>query len=280
MKKTLVSLFLGLFALFAQAQTVAFTSTSLEVITPNAATRTFYDLDDVYLAYKAGKVMVYDGYSGSQLFSGDTSETSVAGANIWTAKAARLATWYQSATHTNGHTYYMPRRQVSYLYRGSSNAVRFLNPANKRTLVETHIDSVIVSGVSGASNKLTWLRNQAFLEGDRNARSLPETLSVAAGAAAGTSPTISVTGTAGDFQVTLTTGGSTTSTGVLFTVTLPNTYLTAGIPSVSQGDPDAAAHLNRVFATATTTTYVLNATGTALTAGGTEYVFNCRYAGR
>ena len=268
--------------LFAQAQTVSITSTSVEVITPSAVTRTFYDLDDVMMAYKAGKVYIYDVNNPStSLFDGDTSEVSVTSATHWGAKAAKLARWYQGCTHTNGYRYFMPRRDVSYLYRGSTNALRFLNNVNKRTLLETHIDSVTVSGVSGASAKLTWLRNQVFLEGLRNQRSLPELPPIAAGAAAGSSPTIALTqATGNDFLVTLTTGSSTTSTGVLFTITLPNTYLAAGIPLVSAADADSGAHLNRVFATATTTTFVLNATGTALTAGGTEYVFACRYSGQ
>lgn len=270
---------LAAFVAPVKAQTISITSTSLELIAPNAVTRTFYDLDQVYLAYKAGKVSVFDSESGTQLFLGDTSEVSVTSANIWTAKATRLARWYQSTTHTNGYRYFMPRRGVQYLFRGATNAIRFLNYENKRTLLETHIDSVTVAGVSGSSAKLTWLRNQAFLEGNRNQRSLPEAVTVSAGAAAGTGPTIAVTGTANDFQVTLTTGSSPTTTGVLFTVTLPNTYLTAGIPSVSAGDEDASAHITRVFATATTTTYVLSANGTAL-AAATQYVFNCRYAGR
>ncbi len=261
------------------AQTISITSTSLELIAPNAVTRTFYDLDQVYLAYKSGKVTVFDAQTGTQVFLGDTSEVSVTSANIWTAKATRLARWYQSATHTNGFRYFMPRRDVQYLFRGATNAVRFLNPDNKRTLLETHVDSVTVAGVSGSSAKLTWLRNQAFLEGLRNYRNIPEALTISAGAASGSGPTVAVTGTANDFQVTLTTGTSTTTTGVLFTVTLPNTYLTAGIPSVSAGDADAGAQITRVFATATTTTFVLNASGTALSAT-TEYVFNCRYAGR
>lgn len=272
----------ALCGLFAQAQTVAITSTAVELISPNAVTRTFYDLDDLFLAYKSGKVYIYDIENPSTtIFSGDTSEVTVAGALIWSAKATKLALWYQSCTHTNGYRYFMPRREISYLYRGATSAVRFLNDDNKRTLLETHIDSVSVSGVSGASAKLTWLRNQAFLEGNRNSRGLPEAPTIAAGAAAGTSPTITLTQKTGnDFLVTLVTGTSTTSTGVLFTITLPNTYSAAGIPFVSASDTNSAASIANVFATATTTTYVLNVRGTALTAGGTTYVFACHYSGQ
>lgn len=267
--------------MFAQAQTVAITSTSVEIIAPSAATRTFYDLDDVFLAYKAGKFTIYDvANPKTQLFYGDTSEVSVAGASIYSAKATKLARWYQSCTHTNGYRYFMPRREIAYLYRGATSMIRFLNDDTKQTLLETHVDSVSVSGVSGASAKLTWLRNQAFLEGNRNSAALPELATIAAGAAAGTSPTIALTSTtATDFQVTLTTGSSPTGTGVLFTITLPNTYLSAGIPGLSAGDEDAAIHYTRAFATATTTTYVLNASGTAL-AASTQYVWNCKYNGK
>ncbi len=163
--KFLFTLLFALCGLFSQAQTISITSTSMEVITTNAVTRTFYDLDDVFLAYKSGKVTVYDiDNPSTTIFSGDTSEVSVTSASHWGAKAVKLARWYQSCTHTNGYRYFMPRREVSYLYRGATNAIRFLNDDNKRTLLETHIDSVTVSGVSGSSAKLTWLRNQAFLK--------------------------------------------------------------------------------------------------------------------
>ena len=275
-----IFLFALLTVITASAQTVAITSTAVEVITPNAVTRTFYDLDDVYFSYKAGKVAIYDVETQSTLFNGDTSEVTVAGALIWSAKLSRLSNWYQSATHTNGFRYFVPRRDVNYLYRGATSVVRLLNNTNKRTILETHIDSVAVPGVTGASNKLTWLRNQAFLEGLRNQQGLPQTPTVTAGAAAGSGPTVTISGTATDWTITLTTGASTTSTGVLATVTLPNTYLTAPVPLLNQADEDSAAHFNRVFASSTTTTWVLNATGTALTAGGTVYVFSGGVRGR
>ncbi len=280
MKQFITLLLLALTTLTASAQgTLSITSTSVEHITANAVTRTFYDLDDVYFAYKSGKVTMYDVTTSNQLFYGDTSEVTVTSATIWYAKATKLQRWYQSCTHTNGYRYFMPRRDVAYLYRTSTSMMRFLNNENKRTLLETHVDSVTVSGVSGASAKLTWLRNQAFLESQRQSNGLPEGLTVTAGAAAGSSPTIAIAGTAKDFTVTLTTGSSTTSTGVLFTVTLPNTYLSAVIPTVTAGDADAGGHIARVFATSTPSTVVLNATGTALTAGGTEYVFHVHVAG-
>ncbi len=275
-----ILLFALLTVITASAQTVAITSTEVEVISRNAVTRTFYDLDDVYFKYKNGKVVLYDVESQSALFSGDTSEVSVAGALIWSAKMSRLSNWYQSATDTDGFRYFVPRRNVNYLYRGATSVVRLLNNTNKRTILETHIDSVTVAGVTGASNKLTWLRNQAFLEGLQTQQGLPGAPTVAAGAAAGTGPTVTISGTASDWTLTLTTGTSTTSTGVLATVTLPNTYLTAPVPLLNQADEDSAAHLNRVFATSTTTTWVLNATGTALTAGGTVYVFTGGVRGR
>ncbi len=273
MKKTLLLAIFALATYFVQATTVSFTSTSLEVITDNAVTRTFYDLDDVYLSYKTGKLTIYSAESGTQLFYGDTSEVSVTTATIWTAKATKLARWYQSCTHTNGNRYFMPRRGVAYLYRGSTSVVRFLNGENKRTLLETHIDSVTVSGVSGASAKLTWLRNQAFLEGNRNPNTLPDAVTVAAGAAAGSGATATIVGNSGRYLVTLTTGSSAANSGVLFTVTLPFTALNGIIPDADAGNSDAIAHRLRWFATGTTTTIVLNATATALT-DSTAYVFS------
>jgi hypothetical protein len=62
----------------------------------------------------------------------------------------------------------------------------------------------------------------------------------AAGASAGTSPTISITGTDHGFAVTLTTGTTTTINGTLFTVTWGASY-GATAPQVSFGEGNALA---------------------------------------
>lgn len=265
-------------ATFAQAQTIAITPTSLEVIGASAVTRAFYDIDDVYIKYKTGTVTVYEAATGNQLFSGDTSEVSVTGASHWGAKAAKFTLWYQNATKTDGYSYWIPKRGVQAVYKTSDTSVKWVHGITKKLLLSTALDSVKISGVTTVSNILTYLRGQYFLEGGRDRLGLPNTPTVAAGAAAGSSPTVSVAGTGTDFKVTLTTGTTALNSGVLFTVTLPVTYPTGTVVTITNGDADAAAHAVRVFTTSTTSTVVLNATATALS-DATAYIWNFHVAG-
>lgn len=110
MKNLFFFILFYLLATFTQAQTIAITPSSLEVIDASAVTQAFYDLDDVYLKYKTGTLTVYEAATGNQLFSGDTSETTITGASHWGAKAAKLTTWYQHVTKTDGYRYWIPKR--------------------------------------------------------------------------------------------------------------------------------------------------------------------------
>lgn len=276
MKKIQILVFsLLCLALSMQAQTIAVTNTSLEVIAANSTTRAFYDLDKVTLTYKSGIVQVFDAAAGTQLFSGDTTAVTISGSTTWSAKAAKLAVWYISANDLNGKRYFLPRKEVNYIYKASDNTVKAVNDLNKRVLFAGPLDSVTIYSVSGVSNKLTWMRQRAYLDSKRHDLSLPETPTVAVGAAAGTGATATIVGTGTDFTVTLTTGASGVAlNGVMFTVTLPNTYPTGVIPEVSAGNSSAGIESARYFTTGTTSTVVLNGCGTLPFSNSTAYVFH------
>jgi len=277
--KNLILLFsLCLAATFVEAQTVALTPTSLEVIQSSSATRAFYDLDDVYWKYKTGTVTLYEAATGTQLFSGDTTAMSVTGASHWGAKAAKLTAWYQHVTKTDGYRYWIPKRGVQLVYKTSDTSVKMVHGATKKLLIATALDSVKINGVTTVANLLTYLRGQYYLEGDRDRVGLPNTPTVAAGAAAGSSPTVTIAGTGTDFKVTLTTGTTALNSGVLFTVTLPVTYPTGTVATCTNGDSDSATHTVRVFTTSTVSTVVQNAITTALS-DATAYIWNCHVAG-
>lgn len=279
--KNLFSILFLLFALAvttAQAQTVAITPSSLELIGTSAVTRSFYDLDDVYLKYKTGTITIYEAATGSQIFSGDTSEVTVTSASHWGAKAAKLTSWYQHVTKTDGYRYWLPKRGLQMVYKTSDTSVKLVHGVTKKLLISTALDSVKISGVTTVSNILTYLRGQYFLEGNRDRLGIGAAPTVATGAAAGTSPTATIAGTATDFKVTLTTGTTAASSGVLFTVTLPVTYPTGTIVTATNGDSDSALHAVRVFTTSTTSTVVLNATGAALS-DATAYIWNFHVSG-
>lgn len=143
------------------------------------------------------------------------------------------------------------------------------------------IDSLQVTNVSGSSNKLAYLRATANRKFETGILGSGVQATVAAGAALGTSPTVAIVGDAISGEVTFTTGGSTTSTGVLFTVTFPTTAPTGVTTVWSASDADAGGHIARLFGTnPAANTFALNVTGTALTASGTEYkikYFNAAY---
>lgn len=278
MKNLIAILFFALAATFVQAQTIALTPTSLEVIQSSSATRAFYDLDDVYFKYKTGTVTAYEAATGTQLFSGDTTAMSVTGASHWGAKAAKLTLWYQHVTKTDGYRYWIPKRGVQLVYKTSDTSVKLVHGSTKKLLIATALDSVKISGVTTVTNLLAYLRGQYFLEGDRDRVGLPNGPTVAAGAAAGSSPTVTIAGTGTDFKVTLTTGTTALNSGVLFTVTLPVTYPTGTVATCTNGDSDSATHTVRVFTTSTVSTVVMNAITTALS-DATAYIWNCHVAG-
>ena len=144
---------------------------------------------------------------------------------------------------------------------------------------EMRRDSTVIAFGEGIATKRRELAEEF---GTRRIRNTPLSEGIiagtAAGAAAGSSPSATIVGTGTDFRVTLTTGTTATSSGVLFTVTLPVTYPTGTIVTVTNGDSDSAAHAVRVFTTSTTSTVVLNATASALS-DATAYIWNFHVAG-
>lgn len=279
MKNLFASIFCALLlASAAQAQTLTLDRTAVEVITAGAKTRAFYPLDECYMSYKAPTLTVYDVRTASILFQGDTSLVTITGVTLWSAKLAKLNSWMLKATTTTGYTWYLPKRGLNYLYRTSDNSATVISQSTKNTLLKTHVDSIYVTGVSGVSNKLAWLRSRAQMDQIRYLRDIGETPTIAAGAAAGTSPTVAIGGGTLAGRITLTTGSSPTTTGVLCTVTLPVTFPTGTIVNITAADSDSGAHIARIFVDSTTSAFTLNASGTALSAS-TQYIINYSVAG-
>lgn len=98
---------------------------------------------------------------------------------------------------------------------------------------------------------------------------------IAAGAGAGTSPTISLTGHDVGGQISVTTGTLPTLSSTIFTVTFNTAYAAAPYVTFSPANANAAglSGLTMVYVTATTTTFVFTAGTTALTAA-TQYIWN------
>ena len=98
---------------------------------------------------------------------------------------------------------------------------------------------------------------------------------IAAGAGAGTSPTVSVTGTDNSGQITITTGTSPIAAATIATITFASTYLNTPYVVISPANANAAALYNttRVYAASSTTAITLTAGSAALTAS-TQYIWN------
>lgn len=271
-------LFAFYLAFTGQAQTLTIGPASIEVITASAKTRAFYPLDATVITVATPTVTVKDAVTGSILFTGDTSLVTITGVTLWSAKLTKLAAWMQDATTTGGTRYFLPKRGVHYLYRLSNHAITAVYSRGGNSLVTTHIDSLKVTGVSGVSNKLSFVRGKALMDQSRDNLDIGATATIAADTSAGTSPTIAIAGGARLGKITLTTGSSPKTTGVIATVTLPVTYPTGTIVTLTPADSDSATHVARVFVTSTTSTFALNAAGTALT-GATQYVWNYSIGG-
>lgn len=103
---------------------------------------------------------------------------------------------------------------------------------------------------------------------------------IAAGTGAGTSPTISISGTDMAGDVTVTTGTLPTASGIVGTITYSFAYPTHTYPVLYPGNSATAllSGVSMVYTTGNTTTFVITAGTTALTAV-TTYVWHYKISG-
>jgi hypothetical protein len=95
---------------------------------------------------------------------------------------------------------------------------------------------------------------------------------VTAGAAAGTTPTLSISGNKYAGTITVTTGTSA-ATGVLATIDLKVMGANANRVVLFPADADAAAASAKIFVDSTTSGFTINVTGSAL-ANSTAHIWN------
>ncbi len=273
-----LTLMLALFQVAASAQTVTLTPSALEIVAPSANARTFYAIDEVYLIYQAStaKLEIKETGTNTRLWYGDTSSVTISGSSIWSSKLTKFALWFQDATTTNGYRFFFPHDEVGYRYRSSNGVLTVFDEDTKSIIYAQSIDSVKISGVTGASNKLAYLRGKKFLRDYYNMK-VGDVPTAVVGAAAGSGATVTIAGNATCGTITLTPAGTPTTTGVLCTVTLPVTYPNKAIVSITQYDPDSGANATRWFADSTAGAFTLNASGTALAT--TAYIFSYQVSG-
>jgi len=201
---------------------------------------------------------------------GDVDSVTITGASTTAAKLAYLRTLMLESTTTGGYRVFMGRSNIEFYYNTSTSRLDIKYGKNKQPLWFGSADS-LQSGPSGAAAKIAYLR---LINRWRASDILPTTsvATIAAGAAAGTAPTVTVSGDAFSGTISVTTG-TTATTGTLATVTLKATAVTGYRVIVKATGTTSILHELRVRASATTTTLVLTVPTTALS-DATAYTYD------
>lgn len=260
------------FALSASAQTLTLTAHSAEV--SGAAKNQLYGLNTLYFAYNTDTDLfeAFEVETRNKVYSGAVSTVTISGVSTAAGKIA----WIEN-THVKCNTglfnHLVPKDGLLLRYRTSGKAAEIFGRISegKKALWAGHLDSIKTASTdSTTALRLTALRKIVRGSTPQLVGNNVNAATIAAGAAAGASPTIAVTGNGLSGEITLTTGTTATTTGVLCTVTLPVAFPNGARVSITASDSDAAVHVARVFATTTASTVVLNAAGTALS-DATQY---------
>jgi hypothetical protein len=258
------------FSFSAQATSITINPYSVEVLTKT--NRDLYQLQEMLIIYRSSTdaFEVQMAETRSKIWGGDVDSVTISGASTTAAKLAYLRTLMLEATTTGGYRVFIGRNSIEYYYNTSTSRLDLKYAKNKQPLWFGSVDS-LQSGPSGASGKLAFLR---LINRWRAQDCLPTTsvATIAAGAAAGTSPTVSVTGDAFSGSISVTTG-TTATTGTLATVTLKITAPTGTRISIDPANSNACLHVARWYAAGTTTTLVITVPTTALS-DATAYIWN------
>jgi hypothetical protein len=272
--------FLMLLAFAAQAQTLTINAHTAEVT--GTAKTNLYDLQDLYFIYNfsSGGFEAREVDTRNIVYAANISTVTITGAST----AAAKITYLERSHLKNNTTIYnvlVPKTGIAIRYKSSDKKTEVLSRFNmsRSPLWQGHIDSV----KTAATDTTTALRLTALRRIARSGRSEMINLTnaaptIAAGAAAGASPTVAISGNGQEGEITVTSGTSTTTTGVIATITLPVTFPNGARVQITPSNDNAGAGIARVFVTATTSTFVLNASGTALTAS-TAYKYFYRVGG-
>lgn len=268
-KLGMVVVILFAFVMGASATSVTITPTTAEVIT--TTTRSLYRLQDLLIIYRASTdaFEVQEAETRSKVWGGDVDSVTISGVSTTANKLAYLRTLMLETTTTGGYRCFIGRNDIQFFYNTSTNRLDLKKGRNKQPLWFGAADS-LQSGPSGAAAKIAYLR---LVNRWRAQDVLPTTsvATIAAGAAAGSSPTVSVTGDAFSGTISVTTG-TTATTGTLATVTLKATAPTGWHCVVKATSTTGIVQEPRVKASATTTTLVLTVPTTALS-DATAYTF-------
>lgn len=269
MKRILASIaFLFAWLGVALAQTVTVSPTSVVIANTSPAGNVIKPLESCYFAYKTtdSTFQVFD-ERNIKIFDSDCDDLTTVAADSTTAlKIARIAKYCLPVRTSSTWYYYFPKGG-DLTYTATTEKVRLKNGRLDFTF---QIDS-ITGGTYDTTTALllTFLKNEFNRPANLQLSSAGGASTIAAGAAAGSSPTVSVSGNAVAGTITISTGTSA-ATGVLATVTLPVTFQNGCTAVLTPADSDAAAAAAKIFVTSTSSTVVINV-GTSALADSTQF---------
>lgn len=262
--------------LFTQAATsVAISPTSVVITNTSPAGNVIKPLTSCYFAYKSGSSFQVFDENNRRIFNGDIDDATFAAADTTDAlKEARLANYCFKVRITSSWYYYFPKGG-DLTYTATGTTLRLKQGMHDFTF---QIDSIYAGATDTTTAlKLTYLKNNFNRVPDLQLFTSGGAATVAAGAAAGSSPTVSVSGNGVSGTLTVTTGTSAT-TGVLATITLPVSFPNGCRAVLTPADSDAAAGAAKIFVTTTASTVVVNV-GTAALTDATQYLWNYTVTG-
>lgn len=274
MKKTLTLVGL-LLALCASAQTLTLTAGSAEVA--GAAKNQLYPLSSLYFSYNTDTDVfeAFEVETRNSVYKANISTVTISGVSTAAGKIAWIENTHVKA-NTGLYNHLVPKNGIVMRYRSSNKFTEIYGRVSegKKALWAGHLDSIKTASTDSTSAlRLTALRKIVRGATPQLVGNNVNAATIAAGAAAGTSPTVSITGNGLSGEIDIDTGGSTTTTGVIATITLPVAFPNGSRVVITPSTSFAATMVARVFVNSTASAFTLNAAGTAVTASTADLKF-------
>lgn len=275
MKHVLTTMLALTLAMSAYAQTLTLTAGSAEV--SGSAKNQLYPLSSLYFSYNTDTDVfeAIEVETRNTVYKGAISTVTISGVSTASGKIAWLENTHVKA-NTGLYNHLVPRDGINIRYRSSNKFTELfgMDKEMKKALWSGHLDSIKTGSTDSTSAlRLTALRKIVRGATPQLVGNDTKAPTIAAGAGAGTSPTVSITGNGLSGEIDIDTGSSTPTTGVIATITLPQAYPNGCRVVITPSTSFAATMVARVFVNTTSSTFTLNAAGTAVTASTADLKF-------
>ena len=264
------------------AQTLTLTAGSAEVATSGVKNH-LYSISDLYFQYNTN-TEVFSAYlveTRDLVYKANISTVTISGLSTAAAKIAWLENTHLKA-NTEQFNYLLPKDGIAVRYNVSGKSThiygRYRN--GQTALWSGHADSIKTSATDATTaDRLASLRKIVRGGTPMLIGTDIKAPTIAVGAASGTGGTATITGNGLSGEIDIDTGSSTTTTGILATITLPVACPNKCFVKLQPSSTFGSTQDGKVFTTSTSGTFVLNANGTALTASTADakwfYIITC-----